>query len=836
MTRRLLSVGLILSALLLACFGRLAADPSALIVDADHPSVGHARRLDRPSIGNDLTRLFLPHHLAIARSIARFGHVPLWDDRGFGGRPLVGNPQAGLFYPPTWIAWWSGAPSSLGWITVGHLLWAGLGTYRLARTLGMGGWGSLVSAGCVLASPYVLAQTFEGHYPHVWAACWYPWAFDAAIRLRRAFVSERMTQSSTPLPEGEGGRGSPWFSALSLPPILAATFLAGHPQEGYYLLIALGSWACWYGLAAIWAGRSREAMVLGTAWAGILALAVGLIGIELVPDAMAQDWGLRWSKLPLRLASRYHLDTINVLQLLGPRALGGPADYFGHDNYWESVTSIGLIPLSLAIIAVAWSPDRRAVRGWLVLVAASLLFASGRKLGLFAVLFEVVPGMDRFRVPSRSLFLASLGASILAGLGVETLRARSGEPWGRLVQRSGTLAAFLAVIVLTGRGLVDRQEMTPHRSTTKRSGRVPEIDRMLMGLSRLSADPSFWLALGGMTGGLALARRRPGDRKAIAAALGLLGLVELGFHGHALIVTSPASRFLGPDPISEALLRANPPGLEPPRIRAVDALYDDLRAGQIGFSKTNVGDSFQVQHAADLYETLYHLFEVEPFDRDAIAGDLRKIRQGVLDRMGVSLLVSDRLDLAPAWPILASGLRDGSTFAVLRNPTALPRAYVVPRVKVVPDDVSTVARFSEVDPREAVLMPVDPLGPDRTDRQPFTPAEWSSTDPDRVVLRVSTEAPGLLVVADTWMPGWLAEVDGKAAPVLRGNRAQRVIPLTEPGRHEVVLRYRPPGLALGVALTSGSALVWMALLIGLKVRSIRTPPASGTGRGPRRRR
>ena len=85
----------------------------------------------------------------------------------------------------------------------------------------MGGWGCLVAAGCVQASPYVLAQTFEGHYPHVWAACWYPWAFEAAIRLRR------------------GDR----FGVPALAAILAATFLTGHPQEGYYLLIALGVWS-----------------------------------------------------------------------------------------------------------------------------------------------------------------------------------------------------------------------------------------------------------------------------------------------------------------------------------------------------------------------------------------------------------------------------------------------------------------------------------------------------------------------------------------------------------------------------------------------------------------
>ncbi len=793
MNRRRVGSVLVLSALCLACFARLAADPTALLVDADRPSLDHARAVDDPSAGNDLTRLFLPHHLSISRAIARLGHLPFWDARGFGGRPLVGNPQAGLFYPPTWLAWWSGAPSSLGWITVGHLLFSGLGAYRLGRTLGMGGWGALVAAGCVQASPYVMAQTFEGHYPHVWAACWYPWAFDAAIRVHR---------------------GQP-RSAPALALILAATFLAGHPQEGFYLLIALGSWAAFDGMAAILTGRRREASRLWGAWAVAMVLAVGLIGVELIPDAMAQPWCLRGARLPLRLAGRYHLYPINALQLLSPEALGGPTEYIGHENYWESVTSIGLVPLVLAIIAVAWSTDRRGVRGWLILVVASVLFASGRKLGLFALLYEVVPGMDRFRVPARSMFLASLGASMLAGMGVEALRARSEETraWARLARRFAVAASVLLLIVFVG-------SRTDVASTNHRT----EVDRLLLGFARLSRDPTFLGALGGTTLLLGLGGWRPGDRKAVAAALGLLGLVELGIHGHGLMVTTPVDRFLGPDPISEALRAARSTGLEPPRIRAVDMLYDDLRAGEAGFAKTNVYDSFQIQHAADLYQSLYYLFDDQgrPREKRIASTPARRlaIRQAVLDRMGVSLLVADHLDPTFPWPLVTYGTWNGSTFAVHRNPSALPRAYVVPRAQKASDDVSVLTAFPESDPREVVLMPADPLGPDCQHRQPFTPAEWASTDPDRVVLHVSTEAPGLLVVADTWMPGWSAEVDGQGQPILRGNRAQRIIPLPRPGRHQVVLTYQPPGLKPGLALTAGSALAWVALLI---VPSLRRP-------------
>jgi hypothetical protein len=117
--------------------------------------------------------------------------------------------------------------------------------------------------------------------------------------------------------------------------------------------------------------------------------------------------------------------------------------------------------------------------------------------------------------------------------------------------------------------------------------------------------------------------------------------------------------------------------------------------------------------------------------------------------------------------------------------------------------------FVDIDPRQSVLMSHDPLRSlPASARQPFTAARWVVADPDCPALAVTTEAPGLLVVADTWMPGWSARVDGKPAAVLRGNHAQRVIALPEPGRHTIVMQYRPPGLLTGCAISLVSFAAW----------------------------
>jgi hypothetical protein len=807
--------------LVLACFSPLVAHPDHLIVDADRPSLDFNLRDDPRIVGNDLTFFYLPHYGQVAEQIRKHGRLPYWDASGFAGRPMVGNPQGGLFYPPVWLTWASRSPAALGWLTFGHLVGAGLGVYLLARALGLGRFPATIAAGCFEASPYLLAQTFEGHYPHVWAACWYPWAFLAFLKRR------------------EGERRGTWL----LPPILALMFLAGHPQEWYYLLFALSVWTLFDVVRDARSGAGRRAANTLLSWCGLVGLSLGLVAVELLPDLAAQDWTLRTGRLSVGTMSRYHLHALNFWQLLDPAALGGPKDYFGHDNYWESVLSIGLVPLILVVVALFCHRDRDRwrVRGWLVLVAIALVFAAGRKLGLFAMLSGLVPGMGRFRVPARSLFLANLGAAVLAGMGVEALGrlALSAEHW-RWFDRRFRLGTLIVVV---GLALIQAIAWAQPPQTTKIEVREDPVlfgqpalrnelglaVRVELAAARVVGSRIFWLALGGAF--LLLAhgsRTHDSGRRLAALALAVLALVELGMHAQSLIKVAPADRFLGADPISAALGRAEPPVDGPFRIRARDVLYPDLAAWSNGFEKINVNDSFQIKHAAELYQILYPLLYVTPaigpmeVMGEPIARFRHDVRQAVLDRLGVAFLVSDHDEHEPAWPRVATGSWRGKPFVIHRNPSAMPRAYVVPRAQVAPEDAAealSLLRF--VPPREAVLMPDDPLGPGQAPRQPFTPAAYDATNPDRLVIRVTTEAPGLLVVADTWMPGWSAKVDGLPAPIYRGNHAQRVVPLPRAGPHEVVLRYEPPSFALGLAVTGFSSLAWLATSVVLVPMSVR---------------
>ena len=806
----------VLLALVCLCFARLFALPSGLIVDGGRPSIDFANHGDPRPLGNDAVFVYLPHHQYVAKALATFGHLPAWDSSGFGGRPLIGNPQAGLFYPPVWIAWLSPFPSTLGWLTVAHLFWGGLGMYLMARAQGLGWWPATVAAGIYEASPYLLAQTFEGHYPHVWAASWFPWAFWAQAEHRAGRV-----------------RG-----LLALPLILTMAYLTGHPQEWFLLVLALSVWVLADALRHLLPshGRRHNAASVAFRWFAVLAVALSLSAIELVPARSVLSWVLQ-SQQP-DVPRNYRLYLVNLLQLLSPTALGGPADFAGVDNYWEAVLSFGLIPLVLVGVACTAASRRPRVRGWALLVLISVWFAGGRQFGLFPLLYRTLPGLAWFRVPARSLFLTSLGMAILAGFGLEVLRSRlvTVTRWRRFASRllRAGLVVLSILFILRQAGLfavtsslepewhvrvfrasANRQQTTslpPHRgSGGLRLGNLAA--------ARIMKEPSFWvktLLVGAVaaTGCFCVSSR---NRRRAADLLGLMALGELAWCGFALIQVTPAGSFFKPDPISQTLISKSQDASisQPPRIRARDNFYLDLHAVRYGIEKTNVNDVFQLRHAAALYEPLYAVARMRCVPRETPMAEVvsayqRQVRQEIFDRMAVSALVSDRVETDPSWPVVARGTCGNKSYVIQRNRTALPRAYVVPRAEVVADDPGTVlSRFRSSDPHVAVLMTEDPLDAIPTEsRQPFTPARWLSLDPDRPELEVSTTAPGLLVIADTWMPGWTATVDGRPTPVLRGNLAQRVLPLELPGHHRIKLKYDPPGLALGGTISVIAGLTW----------------------------
>jgi hypothetical protein len=73
-------------------------------------------------------------------------------------------------------------------------------------------------------------------------------------------------------------------------------------------------------------------------------------------------------------------------------------------------------------------------------------------------------------------------------------------------------------------------------------------------------------------------------------------------------------------------------------------------------------------------------------------------------------------------------------------------------------------------------------------------AEILSWSPDRLEIEVESDQPGVVIAHEVYYPGWIAEIDGKPAPILRANVLFRGVEVSE-GRHLVVFRFQPFALA-----------------------------------------
>jgi uncharacterized membrane protein YfhO len=79
-------------------------------------------------------------------------------------------------------------------------------------------------------------------------------------------------------------------------------------------------------------------------------------------------------------------------------------------------------------------------------------------------------------------------------------------------------------------------------------------------------------------------------------------------------------------------------------------------------------------------------------------------------------------------------------------------------------------------------------------------AKMVSYENQAVTIHASLNDAGILVLADSYYPGWKAYVDGKEARILKANHFFRAVPLSA-GTHTVEFRYEPRSFVIGRAVS-----------------------------------
>ena len=718
---------------------------------------------------SDFVFYFYPLTERVADRLAA-GELPLWNPYGCAGIPLLATLQVAAFYPGTWLTLLLPADRALVVLMfLETLLGAGF-AYAFFRARASSR-AAAVAGGFLFVFGCLLGQSF-------WPAAlstllWLPWLLLCVERLAQTWQWR-------------------WWIALAAG--VALQVLAGFPQYVVYSMYVVGPFAALRLFETLRAG-SRDlarAAAVALGLAGAVALGAGAAGIQLLPTLELVGESSRAGELTPEKTHYLGAQT-SVAGFLRNAIDPSPKNIaFG---YRSDTGYLGIATLLLAVVGFVTGFRSAVVWFWLGIGIAGLVLSQGW-IGWTAplhALYAALPTGGTFRTPERLQLLPLFAAIALAVRGLDAFGA------ARIPQRTRqaalAAAALFAAIAAIGGGAGAAWRAVAAIAAIA----VMQVFRRQP--TRASVARALLVALVVVDGLLATAPY--GSLRALPSEWAR----HVNLFGHDALGPEQASQLQPPDSA-----RAEWSPLQPP-----------IAAGPLA----------QIQRIT-CYEPLlpraWHEFQTLSIERAPLIGAQRAVNEVAFDDVaGIarSLVPRSLVAMTPALrERLQSGLRQRfaagappdpeparvATAEIVENADALPRAYVVFDFEVTPLRVALERVIDgKHDFRASVLLDREPGAWTRpAPAKPLEPAVIRSLEPERVEIDAAPTADGLLVLSDTFYPGWRATVDGAAVEILRANGLFRAIRIPA-GPHRVVFEYAPQSLRRG-AFSTGLALLGIAVV------------------------
>lgn len=141
---------------------------------------------------------------------------------------------------------------------------------------------------------------------------------------------------------------------------------------------------------------------------------------------------------------------------------------------------------------------------------------------------------------------------------------------------------------------------------------------------------------------------------------------------------------------------------------------------------------------------------------------------------------------------------------IYENTRSLGRAYLVFNSLIAKDDVEALNTVS-ADSFDGLSTVILESGQKQPDLAPLVSAEQAIAvplrvnEPNRIEMEIDSPADAILVLTDTYFPGWIARVDGKTAEIGPANYLFRGVAVPK-GKHQVAFVYQPKSFLLGSML------------------------------------
>ncbi|MEO7144707.1 MAG: hypothetical protein ABI165_14510 [Bryobacteraceae bacterium] len=541
----------------------------------------------------------------------------------------------------------------------------------------------------------------------------------------------------------------PWFSAAAGGAALGMAWLSGHHQIPIFAsILTAGVWIYF----ALRHGRLNWRIPQLAAVYFVFTLLVG--ALQIVPAMEYGRLANRWAGAPAPLAWNQPVPySVHEQYALPPKGLIG-VFFPSFEPY--NLDFIGVVAFSLALAGVVllWRDPR--VRIFSAIALAGLFYSLGPDSPLEGIIYSVVPWADKARTPSMAILFFELGAVVLAAYGIDAWSDREiVSPWRRYIS-TGALVFGAAVFAIYLCILLAQKMQFAYDD-------------------RFAVSALYAILLAALLA--AWTHGRIGQRQALCF-LALLLLADLGNSDGQRFQQRDSPQFSaslnkveGNADIAKYLKSQR----EPVRI---DIASDEM----IG----NFGDWYGID-ASDGY--------LASLTANLLSFDYFCPRAKML--FGFTYTLSRK----PTQTDQQEVFRGVSGIGVYRNPEAFPRVWSVHQTTAVEngDQLNYYLHKADFDLRRIAPMP-RPL-PELAACDPAADrVRISGRDAGHVSIDAAMACDGMVVLSETFYPGWKAAVDGESQPIRQVYGAIRGV-VVKHGHHRLEMRYRPGSVMLGAALS-----------------------------------
>ncbi|NIR57795.1 MAG: YfhO family protein [Nitrospinaceae bacterium] len=688
------------------------------------------------------------------------GVIPYWTESTNNGTPFMAAFHPGVFYPPSLILFLKDTTLALNLFYVFHYLIMGVFVFLLARLWGLSLAAGLASAITGMLSGFLIASTLLSNL--FIAAVWLPMVF---------WFFHKFMERKHP----------GYFIGFVL--AIASQTLAACPEISVMTMVLLFIHYLWFMPKT--STRGDYAKASGYMIGGTL-LALGLCALQLVPTFKLIQLSLRqggfdfeyhatWSTTPIELLTlllnpdfRQFLTTTNSHPFL-PSLLG--------------TLYMGILGITFVLFGFFFRKDKR-ILFWLLMFWGCLYLSMGNLNIIYEWIYPWIPFLNKFRYPEKYFFISSFAVLFLLGYGIDCLIRHTQE---RTIKVTYVISVLLVLF-----GAIATATMAMPVLKDEYVFAIMLVFGFIYILFYFRKIKAAWFA-GFIVVMIFMDLAVKGFQ--------MLPLIDKTFYEEKPLLMDILGDSRGKYRVYSGRIREKPKRSLYPKGAAPHRVALTLAAKQHLYPFS--GMVYGVEHVDGMpglaLDLKHHMDWISVL---IVSSPQRRMR--ILERSNVKYWVDgDSLTLfnTEGHPLILP-----DRVKVLEN--ALPRAYLVPKVRQ--EESKRLPRIyysKEFDPRAEVLVS-DPMEFTASDHFEGK-VEEVTYRPNHVTVKTTQQGNGVLVLMDTYFPGWTVKVDGKEEKIWQVNHFYRGVKLG-PGSHTLEFDYFPEGFKTGLIISAVSLFILLA--------------------------